>query len=282
MTPATPAPAGFTRVVVVEATGSTNDDLLAARAADPAAWPHLSALLAREQRAGHGRLGRTWTTPPGQALTLSVVIEPGPRPAAQWPTLSLVAGLAAARACARLAPSLVVRLKWPNDVVVVTSEENDDDAPGWSGVRKLGGVLAQASDSVVVLGIGINVAQTHLPVPWATSLALATAGVPGPVPAGVDEVAAALGAELAPLVERWRDGGFAAVRADVVARTDTLGRDVRVEFADGSGVTGRADGLDPDGRLVVRDAAGDLHIVAAGDVRHLRGWTNSAVAGTGD
>lgn len=159
------SPTGFTRLVVVDETSSTNDDLLAARTADPAAWPHLAALRAHHQSAGHGRLGRTWTTPPGEALTISVVVEPGDRPREEWPGLSLVAGLAAARACGRLVPGADIALKWPNDVVVRLDPadrhgtNDDDDPPGWSGIRKLGGVLAQAGSDAVVLGIGVNVGQ---------------------------------------------------------------------------------------------------------------------------
>ncbi|ROR95775.1 BirA family biotin operon repressor/biotin-[acetyl-CoA-carboxylase] ligase [Salana multivorans] len=265
---------GLARLVVVEESPSTNDELTALRAADPAAWPHLSALVARHQSAGHGRLGRGWTTPPGQALTISVVVEPGPLPREEWPTLSLVAGLAAVRACERVVPGVDLGLKWPNDVVVVDPSAADDAvAPGWVGIRKVGGILAQAQPDAVILGVGINVCQRELPVPWATSLALAA----GPVdddagaPSAPDPLAlaGALGAELAPLVERWRAGGFAVLREEVAARLDTLGRRVSVELGGGRTLTGIAEALGADGRLVVRDG-GTLHDVAAGDVAHLR------------
>ena len=121
---------GLERLVVVERTGSTNDDLRSAltgvdgrldlRAA--AAWPHISALWARRQDAGRGRAGRRWVTPPGSALTVSFVLRPlVPAAALAW--LPLLAGLAvrdvvdailiAARAPWR------ARTKWPNAVVLV-------------------------------------------------------------------------------------------------------------------------------------------------------------------
>lgn len=124
---------GLERLVVVERTGSTNDDLRSAlmgvdgrldlRAA--AAWPHISALWARRQDAGRGRAGRRWVTPPGSALTVSFVLRPlVPAAALAW--LPLLAGLAvrdivdailiAARAPWR------ARTKWPNDVVLVPNE----------------------------------------------------------------------------------------------------------------------------------------------------------------
>ena len=75
---------GLERLVVVERTGSTNDDLRSALTGadgrlDPcaaAAWPHISALWAHYQDAGRGRAGRHWITPPGSALTVSFVLCP--------------------------------------------------------------------------------------------------------------------------------------------------------------------------------------------------------------
>ncbi|MHA4874844.1 hypothetical protein, partial [Enterococcus faecium] len=63
------------RVQVVETTDSTNADVVAAVMADPAGWPHLSLLVTDDQRAGRGRLDRTWTAPAGTALAVSVVVD---------------------------------------------------------------------------------------------------------------------------------------------------------------------------------------------------------------
>mgnify|MGYP000979243666 CR=1 FL=1 len=93
---------GLERLVVVERTGSTNDDLRSALTGadgrlDPCAataWPHISALWAHYQDAGRGRAGRHWITPPGSALTVSFVLRPlVPAAALAW--LPLLAGLAA-------------------------------------------------------------------------------------------------------------------------------------------------------------------------------------------
>ena len=135
---------GLERLVVVERTGSTNDDLRSAltgvdgrldlRAA--AAWPHISALWARRQDAGRGRAGRRWVTPPGSALTVSFVLRPlVPAAALAW--LPLLAGLAvrdvvdailiAARAPWR------ARTKWPNDVVLVPNERAGEGIAAGAG-----------------------------------------------------------------------------------------------------------------------------------------------------
>lgn len=172
---------GLERLVVVERTGSTNDDLRSAltgvdgrldlRAA--AAWPHISALWARRQDAGRGRAGRRWVTPPGSALTVSFVLRPlVPTAALAW--LPLLAGLAVrdvvdAILIAARAP-WQARTKWPNDVVLVPYGRAGEgiatgagagaragtggragaavapdpaEIPGWGRARKVAGVLAE-------------------------------------------------------------------------------------------------------------------------------------------
>ncbi|TGO04109.1 biotin--[acetyl-CoA-carboxylase] ligase [Serinibacter arcticus] len=271
-----PAASPFTTLVEVAETGSTSSDLVAAILADDGAWPHLAALRTEHQVAGRGRAGRTWTTPPGTSATFSVVLRPG-RPRAEWATLSLVAGLAVVRALRDLGPVrgavLDAALKWPNDVVLRTVRADADadaaDVPGWGTTRKIAGVLAETvpGRDAVVVGIGINVAQREvadLPVPWATSLALAG------VACTPREVAFAVGRELATLTATWEAGGLAALHDVVAAATDTIGRDVAVDLGDGVVLAGRASGIEPDGRLVVVTPDGAAHPVAAGDVVHAR------------
>jgi BirA family transcriptional regulator, biotin operon repressor / biotin---[acetyl-CoA-carboxylase] ligase len=114
-----------------------------------------------EQTEGRGRLGRTWHAPPGSSLLFSIVLEPAV-PGERLPELSVVAGAAVAEAVSA-ETGLVTTVKHPNDVLI--------------GSRKVAGVLAESADGRVVLGIGLNVAQTldELPPrtdPPATSLAL--------------------------------------------------------------------------------------------------------------
>src|SRR5690606_3785950 len=125
--------------------GSTNDE--AARWADRGA-PHLALVLADEQYAGRGRLGRQWFTPPGAALALSLVLRPRPEnrlASEQIPFYTALGALALSQALRRqlgLSPAI----KWPNDVLLVG--------------RKTAGILAEAQwqgDQVqaVILGIGV-------------------------------------------------------------------------------------------------------------------------------
>lgn len=160
---ATPAPAFYDRIDVVESTGSTNADLVA-RAADPAV--DRQALLAEEQVRGRGRHARTWVSPPRAQISLSILVRlPGIDPGALgWlPLLTGIAVVDAVRGTAGVAPEL----KWPNDVLL--------------DGRKLSGILAEVAATgvapAVVVGIGLNVDldEAELPVPHATSLRLAGA-----------------------------------------------------------------------------------------------------------
>jgi BirA family transcriptional regulator, biotin operon repressor / biotin---[acetyl-CoA-carboxylase] ligase len=115
--------------------------------------------VAEEQTAGRGRLGRSWVAPARTSVLCSVVLRPAVEPG-RLPELSLVAGRAVARAIAAGA-QLSPRIKFPNDVLVKG--------------RKIAGILAEASEGRVVLGIGVNVLQNEAELPEsATSLRLET------------------------------------------------------------------------------------------------------------
>ena len=136
-------------------TSSTNADAIAA-ARDGS--PHGSVYFADEQLAGRGRGDHRWISVAGEGLYVSVLLQPQ-IPASRLPFLPLAAGLAAAEAI-RAVSSLIVDLRWPNDLLI--------------GPRKTGGVLAEATTQSngppheVVLGIGINVHQRAFPPGLAT------------------------------------------------------------------------------------------------------------------
>ena len=113
---------------------------------------HGAVALAEHQTAGRGRLGRVWEAPAGKAILCSVLLRPEPR-MPFWPELSLVAGEAVAAAL-RAETGIDASLRHPNDVVVAG--------------RKLVGVLPEAADGRVVLGIGVNVNQTAEELPLDT------------------------------------------------------------------------------------------------------------------
>jgi BirA family biotin operon repressor/biotin-[acetyl-CoA-carboxylase] ligase len=256
----------WSRIEVVESSPSTNADLAALAASSDEDGV---VLIAEHQTAGRGRLDRTWTAPPRSGLTLSVLIRPGgrqPVPAARWPWIPLIAGLAVAATLRRDADVAAV-LKWPNDVLVEDRKvagllvERVDPGSGGGG--------ASPGRAAAVIGIGLNVSlrADELPVPTATSLVLTGA-------TSIDRSLLARGVlrSLAGLLGDWyRYGGDPGkgLQTAYVEACDTLGRRVRVEQADGSALVGEAVGVDDSGRLLVRTDGGQK-AVGAGDVLHLR------------
>src|SRR4051794_40939281 len=119
--------------------GSTSDR---ARELALAGAPHGALVTAAAQTAGRGRQGRTWTTQPGDALAMSLILRSAP------PLLPLVAAVAAAETCGNDA-----LIKWPNDVLV--------------DGRKVAGILAEGRphEGWTVLGIGINIAVAPAELP---------------------------------------------------------------------------------------------------------------------
>ncbi|GAA2455885.1 biotin--[acetyl-CoA-carboxylase] ligase [Agromyces soli] len=284
--------AAVPRFEFLEQAGSTNDELrIAATGADASAWPHGAVVVTDEQTAGRGRLGRSWLAPSGKTLAISMLLRPadgrGPAlPLEAYGWIPLIAGaamteavrweLARARA-ARLeeapedgdadGPGLLdVELKWPNDVLV-------------SGY-KVCGILSEllppepgdAAPAGVVVGAGLNLTldEHDLPTLTSTSLLLASGRRPD-----ADAVLADYLAGFLELFDAYRAAGGDAVASGIAERVATLcgtiGEEVRVELPGGRMLLGTAEGLDPDGRLLVLDRESDeSQAVAAGDVTHLR------------
>ncbi|MFW0784284.1 biotin--[acetyl-CoA-carboxylase] ligase [Gordonia sp. CPCC 206044] len=237
-------------VEVVDATGSTNADLVARAGTDDIAG---TVRITTDQTAGRGRHARVWSAPAGSQLAMSAAVAVGERTEhLGW--LSLIAGLAATKAIEEVT-GLRPTLKWPNDVLL-------ED-------RKVAGILSEytpgVSGGVAVIGIGINTAMSadQLPVPTATSLSIST----GRDVASTD-VAAAFLRELSDLLVMWPDDVMSLAEA-YRQRSDTMGRRVRLVLPGDDEVIGTATGVDSAGRIVV-DAQGREVVAAAGDVTHLR------------
>jgi len=244
------------RIQVVERTGSTSADLVAA-AADRDAWPDRSVLATDHQTEGRGRAGRTWHTPPGTALTASILLRPDV-PTARFGWLPLLGGLAVVRALSEFGVATAV--KWPNDVLV--RESDGPSLPGWGIWRKVAGVLGDLVPGAAVIGIGVNVGQDHLPVPHATSLRRAGFAVDR------TDLLAAVVSAFVDLEDRWRaaegDAAGAGLAEECAAACLTIGSQVRVDRPGGV-LDGTAAGLSDDGALLVVDDHGREHVVLAGD-----------------
>lgn len=228
--------------IVLPTTESTNADLLA-RA--PAGAPVGTCIVADEQTAGRGRLGRAWVSDPGAGLWCSTLVPyPGPH-------LPLLAGVVVARAVRTT--GLAVRLKWPNDVIV-----EGEATPG-----KVGGILVEADGvGCAVVGIGVNVLRGPAGVPGAQSLAGAGH------PTRREDLLIGILSGLHEALER----DPAEVLADYRRLCATVGRQVRVVLPSGEELVGEAVGIADDGQLAVHvtgpDGRGNTRYLSAGDVVH--------------
>jgi BirA family biotin operon repressor/biotin-[acetyl-CoA-carboxylase] ligase len=219
-------------------------------------------VVADHQRAGRGRLDRTWETPAGTAVTFSLVLRPTV-PASSWPWLPLLTGHTVAKALAGFGYD--ARLKWPNDVLL-------------DGL-KVAGILVERVDTdsgpAAIVGVGINTGTTadELPVETATSLALSR---PDPAPSREDVLVGVVQA-IREGYDAWQVGGAEAatrLASSYAAHCATVGQQVRVDLPGGTTIAGRAVDVDADGRLVVETADGQQK-VGAGDVVHVRPDTGS-------
>lgn len=238
------------RLLLKAETASTMDD---ARELAREGAASGTLVLADAQTGGRGRLGRSWISPAGANIYLSMIVRPKIE-AARFSMIAIAAGAALAEALTELA-GIDARVKWPNDIRARR--------------KKLCGILAEAGGNeglewvVVGAGINVNIKGDELPaelVDIATSLRAETGRVwPRDLVfekavAALDEAAGLLDAgNEAEIISRWK------------ARAEALGKRVRVD-APGESFEGRALGIRPDGAFLVEDQAGRERAVTAGDV----------------
>jgi len=219
-------------------TDSTN---ARARELVEAGVPGGTIVTAREQTAGRGRQGRTWTGPPGKALLYSAILRPLDE---RHLLLPLAVPLAVCEAAEELEPGARCKIKWPNDV--------------WVEGRKLAGVLIEAKpqDGWAVIGVGLNLAieRGEFP-PELRETATSLNGT-----ASAEEARQALSSAL----DRWVEADHKKVLSTWHERDALRGREI--SWDGGSGV---ADGVEDSGDLVVVAAGGDRVVLGAGEV-HLR------------
>lgn len=216
-------------LTVLEVVPSTQDAARTLAADDGGA----AVVVARRQTEGRGRSGAEWLTAPS-AVAVSVAFTPS-RPVDEWPLLPLIAGVASLRVLEGRAC-----LKWPNDVLI--------------GDAKVGGILLEAHEGLVVAGLGLNLCWPEPPE-----------GIGGLYPADPGSEGAV------DLAEAWA-GAFLELagaagwpRGEYVAACSTLGQEIAWSPAG----SGRAVDIDQQGRLVVLTPAGKVRLTA-GEVRHLR------------
>ncbi len=241
---------GFWSVTTLETVGSTNDEATALAEAGAREGTVIRAL---RQEAGRGRRGRGWTSPPGNVYS-SAILRPRTRPdlAAQ---LSFVAALAVADvAVAVLPPGAPVTLKGPNDVLV--------DGAKISGILLESILGADGNVAHVIVGTGINVASA--PPAAATGYGATCLAEQG-VTVSAEEVFVAYLDALERWYGVWTRGGFAPVGAAWTARAAWIGREITVRLGEDA-LTGRNEGVDNAGALLLRLPDGSVRRITAGEV----------------
>jgi BirA family biotin operon repressor/biotin-[acetyl-CoA-carboxylase] ligase len=209
--------------------------------------PEGATAVCEEQTSGRGRLGRSWSAPPGTSILCSVLLRPpSERVAAQ---LSLVAGVAVADAVEQEL-GLTTQIKWPNDVLV--------------NRKKVAGILAEARDGAVVVGIGINVNQARDELPPDTRSPVASLRTTDGQVHDRARILAHLLERLEHHYDAWREGGIDAIYTDLGPRDFLRGRKVSVNGVSGIGVK-----IDRDGRFEI-DAAGTRHVIESGELEYER------------
>ena len=227
----------MSRIHIVEQTGSTNADLIADSTAGEGDW-----LVALRQSSGKGRQGRQWQSLDGNfaGSTLIRLRDGDPPPA----TLALAAGLALIEAVDVAAPDRALQLKWPNDLML-------DGA-------KLGGILLERAGDRIVAGFGVNLAAAPA-IEGRPTTSLDGAVSP-------HAFAPLLAASFARLLIAWQSADPAALINAWQHRAHPIGTSITVHSAPGDCLSGRFDGLDPDGSLRLRLDDGRIERIHAGDV----------------
>jgi BirA family biotin operon repressor/biotin-[acetyl-CoA-carboxylase] ligase len=243
---------GF-RLLRLDEIASTND--LARRFAEEGEAAGLFVVAGR-QTAGRGRLGRTWQSPPGN-LYASLLLRPGGRTLAEASTLSLVTALALAETFEALSGGAVQpRVKWPNDVLIEGAKT--------AGILLEGAANAAGRCAWLVIGIGVNVAWAPPAAGMLYPVTYLTAH-PGLAHLTAPGLLKGLVGPLHHRLDRWGEGGFAALREAWLARAHRLGETVELRLGGGA-VRGRFLDVDADGALRLERSPGTVERFTAGEI----------------
>jgi BirA family biotin operon repressor/biotin-[acetyl-CoA-carboxylase] ligase len=231
-------------LIALSSVGSTNDH---AKQLAREGCAHGTVVWAREQTAGRGRQGNSWTSLSGN-LFMTMVLRP-PKDAAAAGQLSFVAGLALAETLRELSPAAAqVSVKWPNDVLVQG--------------RKAAGILLESEldgkkgVNWIVLGIGVNLAAAP-----EGAICLKELGTG----CGPEEALEKLCTRLAALYDAWLKTGFAPIRDAWLAQAHRLGETINVRLPREK-LAGVFLGIDGAGALQLKLPDGSRRDISSGEV----------------
>jgi BirA family biotin operon repressor/biotin-[acetyl-CoA-carboxylase] ligase len=232
----------YWRVSVFQSLASTQSELIGKENLQ-----HGDVFVTEFQSAGRGRLDRTFEATESSALLFSLYLEPK-RDKLEWSAIPLLTGLSLVNALKSLDGKVATSLKWPNDLLI--------------GDKKVAGILVEARDSGVVVGIGLNVEmnESELPVPAATSLAKENFAE-----LNRNVILPEILKNFALTIELWESGSSIAME-QYRQVSSTLGKEVEVHLPSGEILYSRAMGINERGELQLASGAR----VNVGDVIHLR------------
>ncbi len=239
-----------------EQVGSTNDVALdlATKGA-----PEGTIVVAEQQARGRGRFGRTWFSPPGRNLILSLVLRPSFSPG-RISQLGIATAVSAA-VCLRDLFEVPALIKWPNDVYIAGKKAGGI-------LTELGAELDVIHHAVVGIGLNLNVEKHEIPLRLrhnCTSVRIETGKKCNRI-----DVLISLLTELEKRYRRLIKEGFSPIIDEWVELSLTLGRQIEAK-SEGRTLTGYPTGLDEDGSLLVRLDSGITRKVSGGDIRILSG-----------
>jgi len=211
-----------------------------------------AVVLTGHQTAGRGRGAHAWWSGPG-CVTVTFVFPVDERVMPHQ--LPLAAGLAVRNACAHVTGNDGIRLKWPNDVL-------------YDG-RKLAGVLCERAENADFVGLGVNVNLDPADAPTPLRDRLTSLSHVAGRPFNLTDALTSIATHLRRMMESRANQPFALLLKEYDAHHALVGRHVRVfDATDAAGVSGRCEGLDEMGRLLLR-SRGQVHRVISGQVQVL-------------
>lgn len=237
-------------------TQSTNDDAYALAVKGVA---HGFGILADTQLAGKGRLGREWISPPCTGLYCSIVLRPK-LPFAEFPKLTLTAGLALCSVIEALLPDIPFGLKWPNDL--------------YCNEKKCGGILVQSSspnspnkESFIVVGIGVNVNTTLDNFPLELQQKASSLRIESGEILNIEDLYHRVHGALLDNLHLHEAHGFAQILREWRKRDVLLGKEMQWVTRDEEVIVACGMGPDENGQLLAKDSSGRVHEILSGDVQ---------------
>ncbi|CAG35529.1 biotin--[acetyl-CoA-carboxylase] ligase [Desulfotalea psychrophila] len=249
----------MSQIIRIAETASTN---ILAKEYARAGADHGSAIIAENQTAGRGRLGKQWQSIRGTGLYCSIIIRPQQLPRTEYHKLTLVTGLAVALSLEFLTAKSF-QLKWPNDVY-------------YKGVGKCAGILCESvlgtnpRSDYLIAGIGINVNTRQ------EEFDAEVAGRAGSLfsitgeELCIDHVFNSVYEQILAQVDEFFSGNFSSILSQWRQRDMLAGRKSCWLTMAGESVEGIAEGVSSSGQLYIRDASGERHEVLSGDVQLVR------------